>query len=69
MVDPRPVLWGIGLLQVTNGGTGYYLHDGRARTIEEAILWHDGEAAKSKQAFMQLSLTDRQAILQFLNSL
>lgn len=62
-------LWGIGLLQVTNGGTGYYLHDGRARTIEEAILWHDGEAAKSRQAFMQLSQTDRSALLQFLNSL
>jgi len=62
-------LWGIGLLQVTNGGTGYYLHDGRARTIEEAILWHDGEAAKSKQAFMQLSGMDRAALLQFLGSL
>lgn len=62
-------LWGIGLLQVTNGGTGYYLHDGRARTIEEAILWHDGEAAKSKQAFMQLGGTDRAALLQFLGSL
>ena len=62
-------LWGVGLLQVTNGGTGYYLHDGRARTIEEAILWHDGEAAKSKQAFMQLSQDDRFALLQFLGSL
>jgi CxxC motif-containing protein (DUF1111 family) len=62
-------LWGIGMLQKTNGGTGYYLHDGRARTIEEAILWHDGEAAKSKQAFMQLSSTDRAALIQFLNSL
>lgn len=62
-------LWGIGLLQVTNGGTGYYLHDGRARTVEEAILWHDGEAAKSKQAFMQLSGTDRAALLHFLGSL
>ncbi len=62
-------LWGIGLLQKTNGGTGYYLHDGRARTIEEAILWHDGEAAKSKQAFMQLSQTDRAALMTFLGSL
>ena len=64
-----PPLWGIGLLQKTNGGTGYYLHDGRARTIEEAILWHDGEAAKSKQAFMQLSQTDRAALMTFLGSL
>jgi CxxC motif-containing protein (DUF1111 family) len=62
-------LWGIGLLETTNGGTGYYLHDGRARTIEEAILWHDGEAAKAKQQFMQLSATDRAALLQFLGSL
>jgi CxxC motif-containing protein (DUF1111 family) len=62
-------LWGIGMLQKTNGGTGYYLHDGRARTIEEAILWHDGEAAKSKGRFMQLSQVDRQALLQFLGSL
>lgn len=62
-------LWGIGLVQKTNGGTGYYLHDGRARTPEEAILWHDGEAARSKQQFMQLSPRDRSALLQFLNSL
>jgi CxxC motif-containing protein (DUF1111 family) len=62
-------LWGIGLLETTNGGTGYYLHDGRARTIEEAILWHDGEAAKPKQQFMQLNASDRSALLQFLGSL
>lgn len=62
-------LWGIGLLAKANGGTPYFLHDGRARTIEEAILWHDGEAAKSKQQFMQLSQSDRAALLKFLNSL
>ena len=62
-------LWGIGLLAKTNGGTPYFLHDGRARTIEEAIIWHDGEAAKSKQQFMQLNKADRNALLQFLNSL
>lgn len=62
-------LWGLGLLARTNGGTPYFLHDGRARTIEEAILWHDGEAARSKQQFMQLSQADRTALLQFLNSL
>lgn len=64
-----PPLWGIGLLSRTNGGSAYYLHDGRARTMEEAILWHDGEAAKSKQQFMQLSQADRSALLQFLSSL
>lgn len=62
-------LWGIGLLGRTNGGSAYYLHDGRARTLEEAILWHDGEAAKSKQQFMQLSQDDRSALLHFLSSL
>lgn len=62
-------LWGVGLLERTNGQNAYFLHDGRARTIEEAILWHDGEAAKSKQQFMQLNVNDRAALIQFLNSL
>jgi len=61
-------LWGIGLFQKTNG-IPYYLHDGRARTFEEAILWHGGEAEKSKQQFMQLSKTDRDKLIKFLNSL
>lgn len=62
-------LWGVGLLERTNGQNAYFLHDGRARTIEEAILWHDGEAARSKQQFMQLNASDRSALLKFLNSL
>lgn len=61
-------LWGIGLFQKTNG-IPYFLHDGRARTIEEAILWHGGEAQKSKDAFMQLTKTDRDKLIKFLNSL
>ena len=61
-------LWGIGLFEKTNG-IPFYLHDGRARTIEEAILWHGGEAEKSKQAFMNLSKDDRKAVIQFLMSL
>lgn len=61
-------LWGIGLFQKTNG-TPYYLHDGRARSIEEAILWHGGEAENSKNAFMQLSKDDRDRVIKFLNSL
>lgn len=61
-------LWGIGLFEQTNG-VPYYLHDGRARSIEEAILWHDGEAKKSKDQFMQLSKADRKALLQFVKSL
>jgi CxxC motif-containing protein (DUF1111 family) len=62
-------LWGIGMLAKANGGSAYYLHDGRARSIEEAILWHGGEAQKSKQQFMQLNQADRAALLQFLGSL
>jgi len=61
-------LWGIGLFEKTNG-TPYYLHDGRARTIEEAILWHGGEANKAKNNFVQLSKTDRDAVISFLKSL
>lgn len=61
-------LWGIGLFEKTNG-TPYYLHDGRARTMEEAILWHSGEAEKAKQQFMQLSRADREALIRFLKSL
>jgi CxxC motif-containing protein (DUF1111 family) len=61
-------LWGVGLLQKTMG-VAYYLHDGRARSIEEAILWHDGEAKNSKDEFMQLTRTERAQLLNFLNSL
>jgi len=61
-------LWGIGLLEKTTG-TAYYLHDGRAKTIEEAILWHDGEAKNAKQKFMQLSKADRDKLISFLQSL
>jgi len=61
-------LWGIGLFQKTNG-TPFYLHDGRARTLEEAILWHGGEAEKSKQAFIQLTTTERKSLVSFLKSL
>jgi CxxC motif-containing protein (DUF1111 family) len=61
-------LWGLGLTQTVLPYSGY-LHDGRARTIEEAILWHGGEAEGAKQAFSKLKLADRQAMLKFLNSL
>ncbi|MGN6476189.1 MAG: di-heme oxidoredictase family protein [Flavipsychrobacter sp.] len=45
------------------------MHDGRARSIEEAILWHGGEASNAKNKFMQLSKTDRNAVIRFLRSL
>ncbi|MEO6638143.1 MAG: di-heme oxidoredictase family protein [Ginsengibacter sp.] len=61
-------LWGIGLFEKTNG-IPFYLHDGRARTLEEAILWHDGEAKKSKELFMTLNKTERDLVIKFLKSL
>jgi len=61
-------LWGRGMLEKANG-IPYFLHDGRARSFEEAILWHDGEAKKSKQQFMQLNAADRANVIKFLQSL
>ena len=63
-----PPLWGIGLVQVVNGHTRF-LHDGRARSLEEAILWHGGEGLASRDRFMHLSLEERMALLKFLESL
>jgi CxxC motif-containing protein (DUF1111 family) len=63
-----PALWGIGLFPKTNG-TPFYLHDGRARSILEAILWHGGEATASKNKVLQLSTSDRNALVKFINSL
>lgn len=63
-----PPLWGIGLREVVGGHTNY-LHDGRARNVEEAILWHGGEALKSRENYKKLSKSDRQKLLLFLNSL
>lgn len=61
-------LWGIGLTQTVLPYSGF-LHDGRARTLEEAILWHGGEADKSRQSFKQLPKQDRLALISFLQSL
>ncbi|MGO1119049.1 di-heme oxidoreductase family protein [Rhodovibrionaceae bacterium A322] len=61
-------LWGLGLTKTVNGHT-FLLHDGRARSILEAILWHGGEAERAKQAVVSLSTEQRQALLAFLNSL
>ena len=63
-----PPLWGLGMFEKTNG-TPYYLHDGRARTITEAILWHGGESQQSRDKFTQLSKSDRTALIAFLQSL
>ena len=61
-------LWSIGLTPGESGGEAY-LHDGRARTLSEAILWHDGEAAASREAFRTMSASDRAALIAFLQSL
>lgn len=61
-------LWGIGLIETVNGHTNL-LHDGRARNIEEAILWHGGEASDSKELFMSLSSLERTLIINFIKSL
>jgi CxxC motif-containing protein (DUF1111 family) len=63
-----PALWGIGLTQTVLPYASY-LHDGRARTLEEAILWHGGEAEQSKEAFRKMSGRDRQSLVRFLKSL
>jgi CxxC motif-containing protein (DUF1111 family) len=61
-------LWGVGLTHTVLPYSGF-LHDGRARTLEEAILWHGGEAELSRDAFKTMSKSDRQALIQFLRSL
>ena len=63
----RP-LWGIGLTEVVGGHT-HFLHDGRARNLTEAILWHGGEASKSVSSFKSLNARDRKLLITFLNSL
>ena len=63
-----PPLWGIGLVNRVNGHTNF-LHDGRARDLMEAILWHGGEAEASKQAVEQMSKTERDALIAFVESL
>ncbi len=64
-----PPLWGLGLSKNSQGGHYFLLHDGRAKSIEEAILLHGGEAQSSKTAFQQLSPTDKGKIIKFLESL
>lgn len=63
-----PPLWGIGLTHQVSGHS-YFLHDGRARSLLEAILWHDGEAAPTKQSVVDMQKADRDALIKFLESL
>lgn len=64
-----PPLWGLGLSPNSQGGEYFLLHDGRAKSIEDAISLHDGEAFASKNNFMQLSAEDKNALMKFLESL
>jgi CxxC motif-containing protein (DUF1111 family) len=61
-------LWGIGLSAQVNGST-HLLHDGRARNVLEAILWHGGEAQISRDLFAGFSKQEREDLIAFVNSL
>jgi CxxC motif-containing protein (DUF1111 family) len=63
-----PPLWGIGLTETVNGHT-FFLHDGRARNLTEAILWHGGEAQKARDDFAAMPTAERDALIAFLESL
>lgn len=63
-----PPLWGIGLSKQVNGNAAL-LHDGRARNLTEAVMWHGGEAQSAREAFRTMPAPDREALLAFLNSL
>jgi CxxC motif-containing protein (DUF1111 family) len=63
-----PPLWGIGLVKNVNGHT-FFLHDGRARNLEEAVLWHGGEGTAARERFKLLPQGARSALIAFLNSL
>ncbi len=64
-----PPLWGLGLSPNSQGGQYFLMHDGRAKSIEEAILMHGGEATNSKMQYQNLSPADKDALIKFLKSL
>lgn len=64
-----PALWGLGLSPNSQGGSYFLMHDGRAKTIEEAILMHGGEASSSKLKYQNLSKDEKNNVLKFLESL
>jgi CxxC motif-containing protein (DUF1111 family) len=64
-----PPLWGLGLTKAVGDGVESYLHDGRARSLTEAILWHGGEGEAAKDQFLQMTRPERQELLAFLRSL
>ncbi len=64
-----PPLWGLGLSKNSQGGDYFLLHDGRARSIEEAILLHGGEGTQSSESFKSLTEEERKKLIRFLESL
>jgi len=64
-----PLLWGLGLSKNSQGGEYFLMHDGRARSIEQAILLHGGEGISSKENFQSLSPDQKKKLIQFLESL
>jgi CxxC motif-containing protein (DUF1111 family) len=64
-----PPLWGLGLSPASQGGQYFLMHDGRAKSIEQAIEMHGGEAIQSKNNYTQLSQEDKDALIKFLKSL
>ncbi|MDK3074596.1 di-heme oxidoredictase family protein [Sedimentitalea sp. JM2-8] len=63
-----PPLWGIGLTETVSGHS-YFLHDGRARSLLEAVLWHGGEARAQRDAVVDMPPEDRAALIRYLESL
>ena len=63
-----PPLWGIGLSK-TVSGEATFLHDGRARTLLEAVLWHGGEAQTARDRVVGMAPAERQNLIRFLESL
>ena len=63
-----PPLWGIGLTETVSGHS-YFLHDGRARSLLEAVLWHGGEAQAARDTVVEMAPDDRAALIRFLESL
>lgn len=64
-----PALWGLGLSRNSQGGQYFLMHDGRAKSIEEAITMHGGEALGAKNKYTQLTGASRQQLIKFLESL
>jgi CxxC motif-containing protein (DUF1111 family) len=63
-----PALWGLGLSRIVSGSTAL-LHDGRARNVSEAILWHGGEAQNAREAFRNMTRQEREALVKFVEAI